>query len=133
MPCTYDETPEEIEARQKRENEALIAPYKAETDRVTAMLCGLLTKLEETGAMAPLRKWPKSKGKAPAFRVVVVATPGHGPGEEFDLDGELSAWWLKHKRADQVRRNRELRTSGLAKLSAAEKKALGLDDEFPDA
>lgn len=131
MPCTYDESAEEIAAREAREREQAVEPFRKQIDLVTRMLCGLLTKLEETGALTQTpRLMPGMKYKSAPFRVIVVATPGHGPGEEFELDEELSDWWRTHKKMDAARTKRELRKAALAKLTTAEIDALDLDDDL---
>lgn len=130
MPCTYDETPEEIEARRKKENEALIAPYKAETDRVTAMLCGLMTALEPITTFVP--PVTKRGHKSPVRKRLRIRGVNGDGGTTIDLDPELSAWWIKHQQADKRRKRDELRTAALAKLTPEEIEALGLDDDTDD-
>lgn len=79
MPCTYTESAQEIAARQSATNRKLVAPYKRKLDKVTRLLCGVLTELEQP--YLPERKFK-------AFKSAVMANP------------ELVKWWAAHQKAD---------------------------------
>lgn len=123
MPCQTDITPEEIAAWEDKKRETLVAPYKAETDRVTAMLCGLLTAL---APITTISHKGKSKVSYDYLRVRGLNSDG---GITIGLPEDLCEWWTKHQRADKARKAAELRRTALAKLTPEEVAALGLDTD----
>jgi len=102
MPCQYYESPEEIAAAKKAANKKLTQPYKKELDLVTHLLCEVMTVLEKNNVIVPLN---------------------------IDQISGLQPWWKEHKERDERRKineRAELRTQALKKLTAEEKRALGL-------
>lgn len=126
MPCRDMEDSVRIERQDTPETLDALHRARAGLDRVTAMLCGLMTALAPiTTQPAPFS--PKQKYKTPApLRIRGVGADG---GVTIDLDTELSAWWIKHQQADKRRIEAELRKTALAKLTPEEIRALNLDDE----
>lgn len=105
MPCRYDESPEEIAACKKSANENLVKPYRDKLDKVTRLLCAVMTLNESSLASA----W------------TVAAMTEHK---------ELQAWWKEHQIVDTRRIINEevatIRAKAMKKLTPKEKKALGL-------
>ena len=56
MPCTYEESADEIRARAKKEQNRLTAPYRAELNLVTRLLCEVMTELHKPYAPEPKLK-----------------------------------------------------------------------------
>lgn len=77
MPCTYVESAEEIRIRLQKENARVIAPYKHETDKVTRLLCSVMTNLEDDLISSLKRK-----------------VPG------------LSEWWKDHQAKDAAKKTK---------------------------
>lgn len=123
----------EVERRQQREEQAEL---RRKLSTVEAMLCGVLTVLENASQF----------GNVPITGNAI----GH-VFDRFDYDEsgitrkELINWWKKHKLEDELRRAEEARkvqalidkaaaekalaeakASAIAKLTPAERKALGL-------
>lgn len=126
MPCRYDESPEDIRraklAREEKEKaeKRRVRNLKRELDLATRLLCSVCGSLERASGHIKL-------------------------GSDLLRDPELTEWWEKHKAADELRRKREaekarkkaekekkkraksaLKKKALAKLTPAERKALGL-------
>lgn len=84
---------------------------RKELDRTTQMLCACCEKLDELAGLG--------------LKVY---------GEPVNVPPVAAAWWAKHKEADAKRKKAEaekaardaLRATALAKLSAEERKALGI-------
>jgi hypothetical protein len=105
MPCRYDESAEEIEARKKASRKRIIQPYKKELDRVTRLLCDVMTEYKNTES-------------APEFVRYVFR------------HNELQEWWTEHQLRDAARLKKEAREEikkkALEKLTLEEKRILGL-------
>ncbi len=97
MPCTYFETDEE-RAASKAEREK---KQERELDKVTRLLCGIVEQLYSSKAT----------------------------GSIIHVNPELKDWYNNHLEADKQRKKAEhekLVKSALDKLTAEERKALGL-------
>lgn len=96
------------------------AQESQEAARVKASLCAILTALESNLVILP-------------DVLKTVDWEAAGVPRKF-----LTDWWAKHKRVDQKRREQEhqaavrrhLRSQALAKLSTAEREALGLSSKL---
>ena len=111
MPCSYQETPDEIRAAEEARKKKLISPYKKELDKVTRLLCKVMTEVEKAERDENVRD----------------------AEEVFDIIGSLAdvqSWWKEHKKRDDIREKSEARESvkknALAKLTLEEKRILGL-------
>ena len=73
MPCTYTETPEEIALRENELNAKAIAPYKKKLDKVTRLLCQVLTDCEilddYIAKNEELKRWWEDHKKNDARRI----------------------------------------------------------------
>ncbi len=58
MPCTYEESPQEIHDRKEREFEARVAPLRAELNLSTRLLCELTKGLTPTQVKAAAKTIP---------------------------------------------------------------------------
>lgn len=87
MPCTYDESPEEIRERQERHENDLMAQAieRAEKQIWAPLLCSASRALERLGY-------------------------------DFDENPQLSAWWDKHKKEDLQRSKAEERQAQKERL-----------------
>ncbi len=125
MPCRYMETPEEVaqrleQAKSKAEADRAKVRLQQELDLATRLLCDVCSTLER-------------------------ASLGHKLASDILRGSELTGWWKRHKAQDEARKAREAekarkkaakakakrekaqhKAKALAKLTAAEKKALGL-------
>lgn len=124
MPCS-DGGPslEQIEAQQ-----SLYKKRQKEIALTRSVLCGICTALEAPGkpGLKGIDGLPKVLDKVDWEEVGFTRV-------------EFAAWWNEHKLEDQQRRDREqaakrkaetrkaLQKSGLAKLTPAERKALGIE------
>lgn len=106
MPCSYDESAEEIQATEKARKERLVSPYKKKLDTVTRLLCTVMT-LDDNTELSPLQFC-----------------------EAITNYKELQSWWKEHKQRDLERSKSEAREvvkkKALEKLTTEEKKLLGL-------
>ena len=89
MPC-------QDEGQYAHHAEQELKELREKVDKLTRMLCGLCTELEQR----------------PAVGTLLLA-----------MDSELAVWWEAHGRADYLRKTKE---AALAKLTAAEREVLGL-------
>lgn len=104
MPCRYDETPEEQAACKKAANARLVKPYKDKLDKVTRLLCLVMTAADNAKSSSDLNS--------------VLLN-----------NDELMDWWDEHRTADErrsINEAAELRAKAMKKLTPEEKKALGL-------
>lgn len=107
MPCRYEESPQEIAAAKTTHRRLLVKPYVEKLDKLTRLLCWIMTQREG---------------------ISIETRPGWFE-EVISQNKELMNWWRAHQEEDAARIARELSTArnkALAKLSAADKKALGL-------
>ncbi len=118
MPCVYDETPGEIEARICKDMKTA-AEIEAEKRKIEAMLCAVTRRLEHYQGKI-------LDGSFDYFlNTVDWAEAGVTKGDFLD-------WQHKHRRADAERKEREAqqleekKRNALSKLSLEEKKLLGL-------
>lgn len=107
MPCSYEESAEEIAAGQKAAKRKLIQPYKKELDKVTRLLCSVMTALDEA------QEDENCTTSEDVFNII-----GNMPS--------VQVWWKEHKKCDKIRMEKEEKNRVLSKLSEREKKILGL-------
>lgn len=104
MPCTYYETKEEEEARVNNSTKYLNG-LKKELNRVTNLLCSIMTKSEELFNHEEVHA---------DMLFTYIST-----------DKNIQNWWQDHKNRDKIALEK-LKEEALKKLSYEEKKALGL-------
>jgi len=111
MPCRYDESAEEIEARKKASKKRIIQPYKKELDKVTRLLCSVMTQIDMC------REDENCRTSEEVLRKVINVS-------------DLLKWWGNHKERDAIREKTEAREvvkkKALEKLTLEEKRILGL-------
>ena len=96
MPCTYIETRQEIKQREREALKRAVSPfevqaekYKAEADKVTRLLCNILTELEETYG---IDRWYNAFYSGVDTLEDVV---------DNDTYTEIDTWWQDHKKRDR--------------------------------
>lgn len=109
MPCTYDESPAEVEARNQKRMEEYAAVLKDKLDTVTDMLCRVLTYAEHR-----------------RFTVKGSETVWEAQRALLELHPGLPKWWSDHLNADARRKALEEAKRELKKAQDALKR---LQDE----
>ena len=92
MPCTYIETPQEIADREREARNRTIKPYKKEIDKVTRLLCGVLTELS--------REFEPTRQSDYASRLDEIAKNVFG-------NNELREWWIDHQHRDLMAKKKK--------------------------
>ena len=80
MPCTYIESAQEIADRERKSKRRTVAPYKMEVDKVTRLLCFMLTQVSGTD----------SASMNPDFMKALADNT------------ELRSWWIDHQHRDEL-------------------------------
>ena len=83
MPCTYIESPEEIAAQKTKEKNAIVRPIRTELNKVTRLLCEVMTEISKP-------YFPERKLKE--LQSALVANQ------------DLQDWWIEHQKRDASRK-----------------------------
>lgn len=105
------------------ETDTTLIVVRDRLNTVTAMLCGLMTQMEDFGVLR------ERKASDNSHHTYLLRANGH---LTYELDGDLAAWWTAHKRMDEARKvseeheRRKARKAAWDKLTDKDLELMGL-------